>query len=72
MTLTLTLFAFASATAAALAEFPATSSGASTPSISLVLPPDAGFLLVSAEKAGPHCWHWVVFPPEKPISRHVL
>jgi len=19
-----------------------------------------------------HCWHWVVFPPEKPISRHVL
>jgi len=20
----------------------------------------------------PHCWHWVVFPPEKPISRHVL
>ena len=21
---------------------------------------------------GVHCWHWVVFPPEKPISRHVL
>ena len=19
-----------------------------------------------------HCWHWVVFPPENPISRHVL
>jgi len=19
-----------------------------------------------------HCWHWVVFPPEKPIYRHVL
>jgi len=19
-----------------------------------------------------HCWHWVVFPPEKLISRHVL
>jgi len=19
-----------------------------------------------------HCWHWVVFSPEKPISRHVL
>jgi len=29
------------------------------------LPPSDGYDSI-------HCWHWVVFPPEKPIKRHIL
>ena len=38
------------------------------------LPSTAPFQLrdTAAHLTHYHCWHWVVFPPEKPISRHVL